>query len=188
MRRLKGFLMTALLVSSIGVGSTMAYLTSQTPEIVNILKPGMVPPQVVEEFDGTVKRNVQVKNGGNVPAFIRALAVISWKDADGNIAPEIPEENQDYTIVWGVSEWKKIGDYYYCTIPVEPGGMSPVLMEAVQEIRKKTGYDLVVDIMVQTIQSQGTDGQGKTPAELAWKVIFENGDVRPASYGEGGSR
>ena len=49
----KGILLTALLAAlCMGIGGTMAYLTDRTPQIVNTLQPGKVPPHIVEEFDG----------------------------------------------------------------------------------------------------------------------------------------
>lgn len=188
MRAGKGILLTALLVAvCVGIGGTTAYLTDRTPYIVNTLQPGRVPPYITEEFDGLIKRNVRVKNEGNTDAFVRAFTVISWKDREGNIAPEIPTENLDYSIVWADSGWKKLGDYYYCTTAVAPESMTPVLIEKVQQKAEKTGYDLVVDIVAQTIQVKGTDSQGKTPAEIAWKVLIENGSVHPVPETEGGS-
>lgn len=184
----KGILMTALLVAfCVGIGGTTAYLTDRTPHIVNTLQPGRVPPQIAEEFDGLIKRNVRVKNEGNTDAFVRAFAVISWKDRDGDIAPEIPTENLDYSIVWADSGWEKLGDYYYCTTAVAPETMTPVLIEEVQQKAEKTGHDLVVDIVAQTIQANGTDSQGKTPVEIAWKVLIENENVHPVHETEGDS-
>lgn len=177
MRKGKGILLVLLLVSCMGIGSTMAYLTAQTSEIVNTLKPGMVPPQIEEIFDGNLKQNVCVRNNGNTTAFVRAAVVVNWKDKNGNLAPDRPISNRDYSITWSDSGWKKLGDYYYCTSPVEPQNVTPVFLETVYQKTTKTGYDLVVDIAAQTIQAQGIDSQGKTPVELAWHVVIENGDV-----------
>ena len=184
----KGILLTALLAAlCMGIGGTMAYLTDRTPQIVNTLQPGKVPPHIVEEFDGRVKQNVRVRNEGNTDAFVRAFAVITWKDQNGNTAPDVPVQNRDFTIGWSDSGWKKLGDYYYCTTPVAPEGMTPVLIGEVHQKIEKTGYDLVVDVVAQTIQAKGTDSQGKAPVEIAWKVLIENGNVYPVHETEGGS-
>ena len=185
----KGILLTVLLLlSCMGIGGTMAYLTAQTTQIVNTLEPGNVPPHILEEFDGAMKRNVRVKNEGNTDAFIRAAVVVSWKDENGNLAPQVPVLEEDYSIVWSQSGWKKLGAYYYCLTSVAPQNETPALIEAAYQKSTREGYDLVVDILSQTIQSRGMDSQGKAPVELAWNVIIANGEVRPAATGEGGNQ
>jgi len=185
MRKRKLLLIAVLLfAASVGIGSTLAYLTDSTAQIVNTLLPGTVPPSVQEEFDGTVKQNVRVRNDGNISAYIRAYAVISWKDGEGNLAPEQPVAGRDYTIEWSDSGWKKEGAYFYCLHAVDPGEMTPVLIRQVIQKENRDGYDLVVEIVAQTIQSEGTDHGGKKPIELTWNVTIANGVLRPAA-GEG---
>ncbi len=188
MRKGKGMLLIMLLVSCMGIGGTVAYLTAQTSEIINTMQPGMVPPHIEEDFDGTLKRNVRVSNNGNTAAFVRATVVVNWKDKSGNLSSDLPVPGQDYSITWSDSGWQKLGDYYYCTSAVEPQNVTPVFMEAVYQKVTKEGYDLVVDIMTQTIQARGIDSQGKTPVELAWNVVIENGEVFFADETEGGGK
>lgn len=176
---------TLLFIASLGIGGTLAYLTDMSDRIVNTFVPGSVPPSVEETFDGCVKENVRIKNEGNISVYIRACVVISWKDALGNLAPQKPAANTDYTIEWSDSGWQKCGDYYYCLTPVEPGSMTPVLISKITQKEKREEYDLVVEIVAQTIQSEGTDHTGKTPLELAWKVTIDHGTLKPITGEEG---
>lgn len=174
-----------LFSASLGIGGTLAYLTDASDRIVNTFVPGYVPPSIVEEFDGGVKENVRVKNDGNIRAFIRACVVITWKDAQGNLAPRKAVEGTDYIIEWADSGWQKYKDYYYCLTPVEAGQLTPVLIRKVVQKEKLEGYDLVVEIAAQTIQADGLDQNGKTPVELAWNVKIQNGSLQPAAGEEG---
>ena len=173
-----------LLAASLGIGGTLAYLTDTTDQIVNTFVAGTVPPSIEESFDGKTKENVRIKNNGNISAFIRACVVINWKDAQGNLLPRRPVLGTDYSIQWAESGWQKHGDYYYCLTPVKPGALTPILIREVVQKEKKEGYDLVVEIVSQTIQSDGVDNSGKTPVEIAWNVIIENGTLRTAAAGE----
>lgn len=174
-----------LFTVSLGIGGTLAYLTDTTDRIVNTFAPGSVPPSIEENFDGETKKNVRIKNSGNVCAYIRACVIINWKDAQGNLMSQQPAAGTDYTIQWADSGWQKLGDYYYCLTPVKPGELTPVLIREVVQKERQAGYDLVVEIAAQSIQSDGVDHSGKTPVELAWNVTIENGTLRSAAGGEG---
>lgn len=177
-------LVLLLFAASMGIGGTLAYLTDTTEEIENTFLPGIVPPSIEEEFDGRIKENVCVRNDGNINAYIRAHAVITWKDEQGNLAPQQPVAGKDYTIQWADSAWQKYGDYHYCLTPVKPQESTPVLIHKVVQKAEKEEYSLVVEIAAQTIQADGVDQNGRTPVELAWNVSIQNGTLRPAAGGE----
>lgn len=189
MRKGKFLLIAGLFfVLTVGLGCTFAYLTAKTPELVNVFYPGEVPPSIQEEFDGFIKQNVRLKNDGNITAYIRGYVSICWKDSQGNLAPDVPIPDKDYSICWGETGWQKVGDYFYCLTPIEPQAMTPILIYEVTPKSEKDGYALVVEVMAQTIQAVGSDNKGKTPMELAWNVIIDNGVVKPVTDDEGGSR
>ena len=76
-------LVSILLVFGIAVGGTIAFIMMQTDRKTNTFDPAQVSCEVMEEFNGTVKSNVAVKNTGNTDAYIRAAVNITWmKDAD----------------------------------------------------------------------------------------------------------
>ena len=67
----------------------MAYLSTRTGEVKNTFESGRVVPVITEEFDGTVKKNIQIKNAGNVPAYIRVALIGNWCDANGNVLQSV---------------------------------------------------------------------------------------------------
>lgn len=75
--------------------------------------------EVEEEFDKTTKSNVDVKNTGDVDAFIRAIIVANWVDADGVVVA--PFANEGTMTPSSSSKWVKSGAYYYYNEAVEPG-------------------------------------------------------------------
>ena len=83
LNRKKGILLlaAAMLILVCGVGSTLAYLATQTGQVQNTFEPAYVRSSVIEESwnDGNlVKSNVTIKNTGNVSAYIRAAIVVTW--------------------------------------------------------------------------------------------------------------
>lgn len=177
-KRDRSFILLAslMLIVALGVGATVAYLIATTKSIENTFAPASVPPQITEIFDDYVKSDVKVKNTGNVDAYIRALINVTWQkvDAQGNatgvIAPVVPVEGEDYTISDPESGWvyREEDGYWYYTVPVAPGGLTSKLIPEADQILSNGDYKLVVEIISQTIQSEGVDINGKTPVELAW--------------------
>lgn len=163
-------LMAAALLMTATVGGTLAYLFAQTDPVENIFEPGRVVPVIHEEFSGSVKNNVTISNSGNVNAYIRAAVVVTWKTADGKIAPVAPVEGTDYVISCPVdSKWTKHTDgYYYYADPVAPGGSTGVLLTGCKLKDGATppdGCSLNVEILTQAIQAEG---MGATGAIDAW--------------------
>ena len=105
---------SAVLLICLVTGS-VAYLIEQNSLKNNFLI-GEVKTEVIENFDknNKIKQDVKIKNIGNVPIYIRAKIVFSWKDKQGNILEGIPEENIDYSIKFSeTSNWMKSNDGYY---------------------------------------------------------------------------
>lgn len=174
---------SVILLALVGIGGTVAYLSDQSETVVNTFFPGQIPPAITEEFDGAVKSQVCVKNSGNVSAYIRAVVVASWKDEAGNLSPEVPVAGLDYSITYAPEGWEKQGDYYYCLNIVPPGELTPVLISRAEQIIQREGYDLVIEILVQTIQSDGYDQNGSRPIMLAWGVDIQDGVVTAGTVG-----
>lgn len=168
---------TALLVSAIvlAVGivvGTIAWLVASTKPVTNTFTPGKVDITVTEEFDGETKKNVTVKNEGNVPAYIRAKIVVTWQDKAGNVYGQALVEDTDYILTLGGS-WKEGDDgYYYYTSSVAGGAETGVLIEKCEPVKGKApkDYNLCVEILAESIQAEGTDADGKSAAEIAWGI------------------
>ena len=181
--RSKKFL--ALLVSMVllvvgVVGGAIAYIVTNVGPVVNEFVPAKVPCEIVEDFDGNVKQDVQIKNTGNIDAYIRAKVVITWQDKNGNVAAQVPVEDTDYTITYNsVEGWVKIGDYWYCKQPVgyeAPNNLTPVLIDKCELKEGSTapeGYYLSVEILAESIQSQPSSVVGEV-----WNVTVDgNGTI-----------
>ena len=143
-----------LLIFTVGVSSTLAYLITSTDPLVNTFTPSTLSGEIVEDFTGTVKKNVKIENTGGTEAYIRAAIVINWVDDSGKVVPEAVAPS-DYTISFG-NDWTKIGDYYYYTAAVPAGGQTTNLIEKceVTDAGKAKGYQLSVEILAQGVQTE----------------------------------
>lgn len=141
------------------VTGTIAYMIKQS-SITNEFIMGEVKTQIIENFDSNnkTKKDVNIKNIGNVPAYIRATIVISWKDNEGKVLGEIPEENVDYSIKFSESSnWIKEEDgYYYYKKQIEPNESTEILIEECKQLKEYDNKILEVTIANQTIQAQPT--------------------------------
>lgn len=150
------------------VAGTLAYLVTSTDPVTNTFTPASVSTEVNEDFDGITKRNVTIKNTGNIDAYIRAAVIINWADANGNVSAT-PVKDGDYVIKYDSSNtWKKIGDYWYYTKPVAADSLTEkALIESCTPVAGKApeGYDLQVTILADGIQSEPL-----TAIKEAWHV------------------
>lgn len=151
-------LLTALvLIFGALVGSTVAFLFTNTGAVTNTFNPSSVTTEIVEEFNGEVKKNVTVKNTGDIPAYIRAAVVVTWQNDAGQVYAETPTEGTDYTVTWTKDDWVKYTDgYYYYTSAVAAGASTGVLLTDCKPVEGKApnGYYLCVEILASGIQSE----------------------------------
>lgn len=139
------------------VGSTIAYLVTDTDPIKNSFVPATITTEITENFDKEVKNNVQVKNTGDVDAYIRAAVVVTWQNDDGQVYPTAPVEGTDYTVTWTKDGWVVHTDgYYYYTSVVKPNESTGILLTGCKPVEGKApdGYHLVVEILSSAIQSK----------------------------------
>lgn len=167
------------------VGSTAAWLVSKPAAVENDFVPGKVACEVLEDFgteSGTyVKSDVRVKNTGNTDAYIRVLLVFTWKDKDGNIFSNKPQEGKDYQINKNLTDWIKqesdAGTYYYYKKPVARDAETDVLIELLRQADGVTGpengkYKLSVDILADAVQANPPQA-----VKDSWGVDVENGEI-----------
>ena len=162
-------LLAALLVLlTIGVGSTLAYLVTQTNPVKNVFTPGTFGGTIEETFDGETKKDVsiQIDANSNVNAYVRAAIVVTWKDGEDGVYGKQPLEGTDYTMILNRSDWFDGDDgYYYCKTPVVAGENSPVLIETCTQTEacEEEQYRLDVEILAEAVQSTP-----KEAVEDAW--------------------
>ena len=169
-------LVALVLILGAVVGGTLAYLVARTDAIVNTFNPAKVDITVEENFNGSTKKDVKIKNNGDTEVYIRATYVVTWKDATGKeVYPTQPVEGTDYSIALNLSEgWVQYGGYYYYTEPVAPDASTGVLITSCAPVagRAPEGYFLSVDVLASAIQSVPADAAGQ-----AWGVSIAQGSV-----------
>lgn len=151
-------------------GGTLAWLTAQD-SVSNTFTPAHVSCEVTEEFDGTVKSNVNVTNTSDIDAFIRVkLVTYRVNDAGQRIGGKA---EIDFTPGTG---WVKYGDFYYYTKPVAPQQQPKEAL--IGSITLKGSYDdadggkQVIEVMAEAIQSQPARA-----VQQAWGVTISGGNV-----------
>ena len=168
-------LLVSILALLVGiVGSSLAYLITQTGSVENTFQPSKVTCEIQEDFrqGGSEKKNVQVKNTGDTDAYIRAYIVVTWTDDDGNIVAQKPVAGVDYSLVIPTNTgWFKGSDgFYYYASSVAPNGQTGTLIKSCVPVGENAQkYKLTVDIIADAVQSKGESADGK-PVEIAWEV------------------
>lgn len=171
-----GILLAAVIVLLAGaVGGTWAFLVAQSEPVQNNFTYAHVRCTINEKFENGVKSDVAIQNTGDIPAYIRARIVVTWKDANGKVSA-VPVKNTDYTIAFNETDWTQQGDYWYCKTAVNPNGFTP---ELITECKKTDNanvpddYDLSVEILADAIQSEPAnavkEAWGYTPTAASGK-------------------
>ena len=167
--------LSLLLVATMVVGGTLAYLFTNTEPVENIFTPSYVSCSVTEEFNGTIKSNVNVTNTGNIDAYIRVkLVTYRVNDKEQHIGgtASLP------TFKLG-ENWVLYDGYYYYTLPVAPRESPKTnLTDSMTLIGSYTDADggkQVIEVMAEAIQS--------TPA----KAVTEAWGVDPEILSQGGA-
>ncbi|MBQ6874983.1 MAG: hypothetical protein IJN46_01970 [Lachnospiraceae bacterium] len=173
--------LTALLCMAF-VGSTIAFLVTQTGQVTNTFQGSKVACAVIEYVNGsandstesglvtdvTLKEKVQIKNTGDTQSYIRAKIVITWMSKDGkSVTATKPVEDTDYTIIYAGKNgdtntaWKLAADgYWYYTTPVNAGDITTNYLIHSCPLKDGAvvpdGYYLSVEIVASAIQSTPT--------------------------------
>ena len=172
-------LASLLLIFTVTTIGTVAFLVAEADTVDNTFTAGVVPNQVVEKINGTVKNNVAIKNMGTVDAYVRALVVANWVKVDDQdvhteeIYGTMPVEDDDYSISWTKDGWVKGADgFYYYTKPVGPKGVTGELFTECDVVQNAApeGYTLSVEILGQTIQADGKTSAGVPAVTDAWGI------------------
>lgn len=176
--RATAMLLATVMLFALAVGGTIAWLIDKDSPLVNTFDPSKVTCEVQEKFDGKVKSDVNVKNTGDIDAFIRVKLVTYRTNADGKHiggTAEIP----DFTPGEG---WVKYGDYYYYTKPVAPNAKPATnLISSITLTDSYTDADggmQAIDVMAEAIQSVPADA-----VRQAWGVSIAPNSVTPYAAG-----
>lgn len=175
--RVTALALSAVLLVALAIGGTLAWLTARSENVTNSFTVGHVSCQVTETFKDNVKSNVNVKNTGDVPAYIRVKLVTYRTNADGQHiggTAELPS----FTLGTG---WVLHDGYYYYTLPVAAGGTPATnltdSMTLTNSYDDADGGKQAIDVMAEAIQSVPAQAVGE-----AWGVSISEGGVTP--YGQ----
>lgn len=174
-------LLSFLLIFAVSVGGTLAYLSTQTGPVVNTFMPSHVDCEVEEEFDGTVKKNVNVRNTSDIDAYIRVKLITYRVNEAGDhiggtsVVPAFTEG----------TNWVKYSDgFYYYTLPVLPGEKPANDLIGGEGIALSSSYNdadggkQVIEVMAEAIQANPADAVGQ-----AWGVTITSNSVTPYKTG-----
>lgn len=165
-------LLSFLLLLTLSIGGTIAYLVANEGPVTNTFTPSRVTCRVTEDFNGTTKSNVNVINTGDTTAYIRVnLVTYRVNDAGQHIGgtAEIPA----FTLG---TNWVKNGNYYYYTLPVAPGGtpadhlISSITLTG--SYSDADGGKQVIEVIAEAIQSSPASA-----VEQAWGVSISENSV-----------
>lgn len=167
--RVTAIVMATVLLLALAIGGTVAWLSTEDTPITNTFTPSKVACEVTENFDGRVKSDVNVKNTGNIDAFIRVKLVTyrtNGKDQHIGGTAELPF----FTLG---DNWVEYDGYYYYTLPVKAGDKpatnltkrSMTLKENYQDV---DGGHQAIDVMAEAIQSVP-----EAAVKDAWGVNFK---------------
>jgi len=165
-KRLLPILLVVLLIGLLTVGGTVAYLMQTTDPVENTFNPNQVTVELHESFNNTTKSDVYVENTCDIPVYVRVALVPVWEDADGNVMG-ISASIADLEIDWG-DNWKQNGGYWYYTKAVPAKDVTDDLIESAT-VKTANGYKLNLQILVEAIQADGTNGTQKAVVN-AWGV------------------
>lgn len=156
-RKSSALLISFILLLTLVVGTTIAYIIDRTEEVVNTFSPTSVICEITEEFDGELKKNVNVTNTSDISVYVRVKLIAYRVNDNAQIiggTAEIP------TFTLGTDWFEKNGFYYYSK-PVKPkeepaadligeGGIRLV------EYNDADGGKQVIEVMAEAIQSEPT--------------------------------
>lgn len=149
-------IISSLILIITTVSYTIAFL-SKNNNLDNEFILGTVSTSIEETFENNVKKNVSIKNNGNVNSYIRVAIITSFKDSNSIILPDIPEENTDYSIDFSQSPNWLYSDndgFYYYKLPVEPNTNTDILINECKTLKEYEDKTFNIDIITQSIQAE----------------------------------
>ena len=151
-------LVSLLLLLTVTVGGTIAFLMDSDGPLHNLFNPSQVTTYVDETVSGDTKSNVKIQNTGDTDAWIRAAVVVTWQDTDGNVYGQTPKAGENYTAWTPGTDWVKGADgFYYYTKPVAAqAATANALIAEIKPIGTSPaeGYYLTVEIIGSGIQNK----------------------------------
>lgn len=170
--RTGALILSTLLLVVLAIGSTVAWLSTKDKPITNTFTPSHVTCEVTENFNGTVKSNVNVRNTGDTEAYIRVkLVTYRTNDQGQHIGGTATIPNFKLG-----KNWVEYGGYYYYTLPVTAGEQPATnltdSMTLTGSYNDADGGKQAIDVMAEAIQSKPASAVGNS-----WGVSISQGSV-----------
>lgn len=141
----------------------------------NIFALGEVNVDIQESFDSenAIKKDVYIKNIGNVPCYVRAKILYYFVDNNGVILDETPVIDNDYFVDLPLDNWFYSDDgFYYYKKKLLPDKSTENLINECIKIKTYDDKIFKVDIVVQSIQAEP-----KSAVIEAWNVTVKNDEI-----------
>ncbi len=170
--KLTALILATTLLLAMAIGGTVAWLIAKETPITNTFKPSTVACEVTENFNGTVKSSVNVKNTGDTEAYIR-VKLVTYRTNDQGQHIGGTASLPSFTLG---ENWVESGGYYYYTLPVAAGGKpASNLTESIPLTTTYVDADgghQSIDVLAEAIQSGPAQAVGQ-----AWGVSISQGSV-----------
>ena len=170
-------LTVSVLVLCLGmIGGSVAWLVTSTKPIENVFTVPGSDISIDEKFDLDVKNDVRIHNDGQIPVYVRAKYVITYKDREGKVFGQ-PPKAEDYTLTSSAAANGWLLDsatgFWYYSKPLEDGKYTPNLIDQItipDPSPAPAGYALDVHIIAQSVQAEGTINGMSAAASQGWPV------------------
>lgn len=168
--------LAAVLLLSVGMGTTWALASLKTAKVENSFAPAQVSIVVNETFSNGIKENVSVTNTGskNDPAvYVRVKLLTYWYEQDSDHIAAKSAWTPSFTTG---ADWIKIGDYYYYQKPVKATESTSNLISSITLI-EEDGARQVLEVVAEAIQSNPA-----TAAIESWNIAVDaNGHIKESN-------
>lgn len=165
---------SVILFLLVAVGTTLAYVFTETEPVENTFIPSRVSCAVVENGKEPVsgslvnisdsKNNVQIQNTGDTDTYIRVAVTVNWMSEDGTKVWATKPKDTEYSISYNLKEngWFDGGDgFYYFSKAVSPNNLTEILISNAALMSgvtapvgtDNTQYYLSIEIVASAIQS-----------------------------------
>lgn len=170
-------LLSVLLILSLAVGGTLAYIVDRTNHVNNTF----VPAYVTCTVNANANDTFDVTNTGNIDAYIRAAIAVNWMDSAGNVRGIAPT-TAEYELDVNSDDWWQdtATGYYYYKYRVASRDVTKDLVEdygITPGTNVPAGYELCVEVVAEAIQADGDTDTGAVPAyQDAWRITSISGN------------
>ena len=162
------FFSVLVLLAAAAMG-TLALIQVNTGTVSNTFVPPNVNISINENKTQDLKSDITFTNTGDTEVYIRAALVIYWQDTiDGELVTVAKPEGASVTVGDPAGGWFRVGDIFYYSLPVAPGGQTAVMNgeNRVTGIPDGSTASCIIDVRAEAIQASPADA-----VEAAWQDV-----------------